>query len=80
MMTVEERTWLIGLINDPPPGSKLAAAKEFGIDLTLLLTTLELTPTQRLERLGAGQSFVEDLRDAMRNRDESVQASATGSK
>lgn len=65
-MTAEQRDRLIRLINDPPPGSKLAAAKEYGIDLTLLLTTLELTPTERLEKLQEAQEFFEALRRAMR--------------
>lgn len=40
--TVEEK-----LLN-PKPGSKIAAAKEFGIDLTLLVRNLRLTPEERL--------------------------------
>ena len=32
----------------PPPGSRIAAAKEFGIDLTLLIENLRLTPAQRV--------------------------------
>lgn len=43
--SLEER-----LLN-PRPGSKAAAAKEFGIDLTLLLRQLKLTPEQRLMEL-----------------------------
>lgn len=43
--TIEER-----LLN-PKPGSKIAAAKEFGIDLTLLLAQLRLTPEERLNHL-----------------------------
>lgn len=39
--------WLL----NPPPGSKAAAAKEFGIDLTLLLRQMRLTPQQRLDEL-----------------------------
>jgi hypothetical protein len=42
-------------------GSKIAAAKDFGIDLTLLLRKLELTPTERLEELAAAQRFVREL-------------------
>lgn len=38
--------WLL----NPPAGSK-AAAKEFGIDLTLLLRNLRLTPQERAEKL-----------------------------
>jgi hypothetical protein len=42
---------------DPPKGSKAAAAKEFGIDLTLLIGTLNSTPEQRII----------DLQQAMRD-------------
>ncbi len=52
------------LITDPPRGSKLAAAKEFGIDLTLLLENLALTPTKRLQKLCAIQTFHAELRRA----------------
>lgn len=58
----EQRDRLVQLINNPPPGSKLAAAKEHGIDLTLFLSTLELTPTERLERLQEAEAFLEELR------------------
>ncbi len=61
-----ERQWQLGieLINNPPPGSKLAAAKEYGIDLSLLLENLALTPTERLQDLCAAQSFMEEMRRA----------------
>jgi len=36
---------------NPKPGSKAAAAKEFGIDLTLLIEQLRLTPEERLRDL-----------------------------
>lgn len=36
---------------NPPPGSKAEAAKEFGIDLTLTLKNLSLTPQQRVDNL-----------------------------
>ncbi len=43
---------------NPKPGSKVAAAKEFGIDLTLLIRNLRLTPE---ERLNENQQAVNDL-------------------
>lgn len=43
---------------NPKPGSKVAAAKEFGIDLTLLIRNLELTPE---ERLNENQQAMNDL-------------------
>jgi len=39
------------LLLNPPPESKAAAAKEFGIDLTLLVRQLRLTPEERLNEL-----------------------------
>jgi len=65
-MTTEERDLLIQLINDPPPGSKIAAAQEYGVDLTLLLRRLEMTPTERVQELAAAQVFVEELQRAKR--------------
>lgn len=53
---VEE--WLL----NPPPGSKAAAANEFGIDLTLLIRNLRLTPQQRAEKLQRQIFDFEDLR------------------
>ena len=58
--TIEER-----LLN-PKPGSKIAAAKEFGIDLTLLLRQLRLTPQQRLDELQSAMESVEGLKKARR--------------
>lgn len=37
------REWLM----NPPPGSRAAAAREFGIDLTLLVSQLQRTPAER---------------------------------
>lgn len=36
---------------NPRPGSKAAAAKEFGIDLTLLIRQLRMTPQERIDEL-----------------------------
>jgi len=50
------------LIMNPPPNSKIAAAKEFGIDLTLLLRKLRLTPEQRLDELQQTMESFEEFR------------------
>ena len=63
-MNRAERARLIRLITSPPAGSKIAAAKDFGIDLTLLVRTLELTPTERLQNLAAAQALFQELRAA----------------
>jgi len=36
---------------NPPPNSKIAAAKEFGVDLTLLARNLRLTPEERINEM-----------------------------
>jgi len=63
-MNTRQQNRGLELITHPPPGSKLAAAKEFGIDLTLLLENLALTPTERLEKAFAAAAFHHELRQA----------------
>lgn len=54
---------------NPKPGSKIAAAKEFGIDLTLLVRQLRMTPEERLNELqSAMESFEEFSRQAQLGR------------
>jgi hypothetical protein len=63
-MTPEQQKLAWELINNPPPGSKLAEAKEYGIDLTLLVSNLNRTPTERAQRLVAGANTLIALRAA----------------
>jgi hypothetical protein len=60
--TIEEK-----LLN-PKPGSKIAAAKEFGIDLTLLIETLRLTPDQRVRNLQQAMYGFEELLKASKQK------------
>jgi len=60
-MGKKERDRLLRLVTNPPTGSKIAAAKAFGVDLTLTVRKLGLTPTSRLREL---QTFVEKLHRA----------------
>jgi hypothetical protein len=46
-MTQEEEDYFL----NPPPGSAAARAVEFGIDLTLTLQNLRLTPEERILKL-----------------------------
>jgi hypothetical protein len=80
METMDTREYdrVLELINNPPPGSKLAAAKAFGIDLTLLIRRLELTPTERLEELESAQQFIQELRKATNRDDECLQKQSPG--
>jgi hypothetical protein len=63
-MNVEQRERLIALINNPPAGSKIAEAKEYGIDLTLLAEILAMTPTERIRALDRAQPLLEELSKA----------------
>ncbi len=47
---------------NPPPGSKLAAAKEFGVDLTLLAENLRLNPQERIDKLQGAMRFLNEVR------------------
>lgn len=60
-MTTEEQRRLWELVQNPPPGSKIAAAKEYGIDLTLCLESLSKTPTERLRAMQNALRLVEEL-------------------
>jgi hypothetical protein len=63
-MTSEQRKLAYELITNPPAGSKLAEAKEFGVDLTLLVENLDLTVTERLRKLHSIAKFLDKLRSA----------------
>jgi len=53
-MTLEQEKTLLELVNNPPPGSELAKAREFGVDLTLFISSLRRTPTERARSLSEG--------------------------
>ena len=50
---------------DPKPGTKAAAARDFGIDLSLTVSNLRLTPEERIKRLDDFQSTLKELRRAL---------------
>ena len=64
-MTPQQQKLAYELITNPPAGSKLAEAKEYGVDLTLLLENLKLTPTEPARKLVAGAQTLRDLRSAL---------------
>jgi hypothetical protein len=61
-MTGEQKKRALRLIARPPRGSKLAAAKKYGVDLTLLVENLSLTPTERAKKLSNGAKSMRALR------------------
>jgi hypothetical protein len=51
-------------LRNPRPGSKIEAAQRYGVDLTLLIENLRLTPAERVERMQAAADAAEQLRGA----------------
>jgi hypothetical protein len=52
------------LLLNPKPGTAAAAARDFGIDLTLTVENLRLTPEERIRRLDGFIEEVAKLRNA----------------
>jgi hypothetical protein len=52
-LTPEQLAIAEELLRNPPPGSKIEAAREYGIDLMLMLRQLRLTPDERVRELDA---------------------------
>jgi hypothetical protein len=55
-------------LRNPPPGSRAAAARDFGIDLTLLIENLRLTPDERASKLEQMSEAFEQFGGAARRR------------
>ena len=55
-------------LRHPVPGSRIAAARDFGIDLNLLIANLRLTPAERFIRMHAACVAAEQLRGIARQR------------
>ncbi len=52
------------LLLNPKPGTAAAAARDFGIDLTLTVVNLRLTPEERIRRL---DDFVDGIKQIQAN-------------
>jgi hypothetical protein len=65
-MTEDQEKFALHLINNPPPGSELAKAKEFGVDLTLFISTLRRSPTERARSISEGAAIFEIATQAHR--------------
>jgi hypothetical protein len=55
-------------LRNPAPGSRIEAAKEYGIDLSLIITQLRLTPAERAEKMESASEAVEQMRGIARRR------------
>ena len=47
---------------NPRPGSKIAEARDYGIDLTQIVENLRLTPEKRIEKLQNAMIGFDELR------------------
>ncbi|MGO9259785.1 MAG: hypothetical protein ACLQU1_26250 [Bryobacteraceae bacterium] len=52
----------------PAPGSRIEAAQVYGIDMTLLVEQLRLTPAERARKLEDAATALERIRGAARRR------------
>lgn len=55
-------------LREPVPGSRIEAARDFGIDLTLLIGQLRLTPEQRVRKLQQGMKMLAQIQGAARRK------------
>ena len=53
---------------NPANGSRIEAARNFGVDLTLLVEQLRLTPDQRARKLEIASTALERVRGVARRR------------
>ena len=53
------------LLIDPKPGTAAAAARDFGIDLSLTVSNLRLTPEERIKKLDQVQASLREIRKAV---------------
>jgi hypothetical protein len=52
------------MLIDPKPGTAAATARDFGIDLSLTVSNLRLTPEERVRQLDDFQASMTNLRRA----------------
>jgi hypothetical protein len=55
-------------LRHPAPGSRIEAAQKFGIDLTLVIGKLRLSPAERVRGMHQAAETVEQVRGAARRK------------
>lgn len=55
-------------LRNPLPCSRIAAARDFGIDLNILIANLRLTPAERVAQMHTACVAAEQLRGTARHR------------
>ncbi len=67
-LTPEEFERAAEKLRNPAPGSRIEAARKYGIDLTLLIEQLRLTPDERVRKMLAASQSAEQVRGAARGK------------
>ena len=67
-LTSEELARAEHRLRHPAPGSRIEAARDYGIDLTLLIEQLRLTPAERVRKLESASTDLEGVRGIARRR------------
>ena len=65
-LTGVELARAIERLRNPAAGSKIEAAKEFGIDVSLLIEQIKLSPAERSRRMHGLSQSAESVRGAAR--------------
>ena len=65
-LTGSELARVIGRLEHPAPGGKVEAAREFGVDLTLLVEQIKLSPAERARRMHMLAQAAESVRGIAR--------------
>jgi hypothetical protein len=65
---VDRLEYTIERLRHPAPGSRIEGARDFGIDLNLLIANLRLTPAERISRMHAACVAAEQIRGIARRR------------
>jgi hypothetical protein len=63
-------------LRNPAPGSRIEAARNFGIDLSMLVERLQLTPEARLEDLERVIADLEEMTTMVRAHDKAERNAA----
>jgi hypothetical protein len=77
-LTPEQLARAEARLRNPPKGSRIEAAQKYGIDLTLLISSLRLTPAERARRMEENCELMIRNRGATR-RDRLSQAACASS-
>jgi hypothetical protein len=67
-LTPEELLRAEEKLRHPAPGSRIEAARDYGIDLTLLISQLRRTPAERARKLQDAATALETVRGIARRR------------